>query len=133
MLGTSAYFPIEVTAMNRLLPLALAATVLSATTAVTAAATPGAAQLMNANGCSTCHADKVKVIGPAWGWISFHFQGQKDAAETIADFIINGGVGYWKPWTGDIPMPSHPNLSKDDARTIADWILSQPPVEPPKP
>lgn len=89
-------------------------------------------QLINANGCHTCHAAQVKIIGPAWGWIAYHFKDQKDAVETVADFIINGGVGYWKPWTGEIPMPSHPNLTKDQARAIAQWILSQPPIKPPQ-
>lgn len=100
---------------------------------LTAHAASNASQLMNANGCSACHADTVKVIGPAWGWISYRYKDQKNAAEAVADFTINGGVGYWKPWTGNIPMPSHPNLTKAQARMIAQWILSQPPIEPPKP
>lgn len=101
--------------------------------ALTAHAASNATQLMNANGCSACHADKVKVIGPAWGWISYHYKGQKNAVEAVADFTINGGVGFWKPWTGNIPMPSHPNLTKAQARVIAEWILSQPPIKPPSP
>lgn len=100
---------------------------------LSAHAAADAQQLMSQNGCSACHAAKQKVIGPAWGWVAYHFQGQKDAVDTVADFIINGGVGYWKPWTGEIPMPSHPNLTKDEARTIAKWVLSQTPIQPPKP
>lgn len=102
-------------------------------TPLAAHAASNAQQLMDANGCSACHADKSKIIGPAWGWISYHFKGQKNAVETIADFIINGGVGYWRPWTGNVPMPSHPKLTKDQARTIAEWILSQPQIKPPSP
>lgn len=102
-------------------------------TALPAHAADSAQQLINANGCRTCHADKTKIIGPAFGWVAYHFQGKKDAVDTVADFIINGGVGYWKPWTGTIPMPSHPNLTKAQARTIAKWVLSLPPIQPPKP
>ncbi len=96
-------------------------------------ATENAKQLINAHGCRSCHQDRTKLVGPAFGWVAYHFQGKKDAVKTVADFIINGGTGYWKPWTGMIPMPSHPNLSKAQAETIAKYILSMPPVKPPQP
>lgn len=118
--------------MTKALGLAFVAALVAAV-ALPAHADQSATQLINANSCRTCHADKTKVIGPAFGWIAYHFKGQKDAVNTVADFIINGGVGYWKPWTGTIPMPSHPNLTKAQATTIAKWILSQPPIKPPQP
>lgn len=87
--------------------------------------------LMQANGCSACHAANMKLVGPAWGWIAYRYQGKKDAVKPVANFIIDGGVGYWKPWTGAIPMPSHPNITKAQAEDIAKWILAQPPIKPP--
>lgn len=90
-------------------------------------------QTLTANGCTGCHAASTKLVGPAWGWVAYHYKGQKDAVSTVADFIVNGGIGYWKPWTSGIPMPSHHNLGKDQAEAIAEWILSQPPIKPPKP
>jgi cytochrome c len=100
-----------------------------------AASAPSQAQdtqgLLQSNGCSACHAQAQKVVGPAWGWIAYRYQGKKDAVKSVADFIINGGVGYWKPWTGGVPMPSHPNLSKAQAEQIAKWVLAQPAVKPP--
>ncbi|HYW03354.1 MAG TPA: c-type cytochrome [Gammaproteobacteria bacterium] len=104
---------------------------LAAAMAMPAHATENAKQLINSNGCRTCHQDKTKLVGPAFGWVAYHFKGKKDAVETVADFIINGGTGYWVPWTGNIPMPSHPNLSKAQAKTIAKYILNLPPVKPP--
>lgn len=98
---------------------------------VPALAASSAKQLIQSNGCSSCHAEKHKVVGPAWGWVAYRYQGKKDAVPAVANFIINGGVGYWKPWTGGVPMPSHPNLTKAQAKTIAKWVLSQPPVKPP--
>lgn len=89
--------------------------------------------MLKSNGCTGCHAETGKRVGPAWGWVAYHFKGQKGAVETVANFIINGGTGYWKPWTSDLPMPAHHNLSQSRAETIARWILSRPPVKPPKP
>jgi len=100
-----------------------------------AASAPSQAQstqgLLQSNGCTSCHAESMKVVGPAWGWIAYRYQGKKGAVKSVADFIINGGVGYWKPWTGGVPMPSHPNLSKAQAQQIAKWILDQKPIKPP--
>lgn len=105
-----------------------AATMLSALPALAAS---NAKSLIQSNGCSSCHAEKQKMVGPAWGWVAYRYKGKKGAVNSVADFIINGGVGYWKPWTSGIPMPSHPNLSKAQAKVIAKWVLSQPPVKPP--
>lgn len=116
---------------SRLLPTAVAIAAL--TVAGSAWGGDNVQQLLQSNGCTGCHAAKSKVIGPAWGWVAYHYKGKKNAVDTVANFIINGGVGYWKPWTNGIPMPSHHGLSKDQAQEIAKWILSQPPIKPPKP
>ncbi|MGH8427352.1 MAG: c-type cytochrome [Gammaproteobacteria bacterium] len=91
--------------------------------------------MLSQQGCTGCHADKTKVVGPAWGWIAYHYKdsSKQQALGDVANFIISGGTGYWKPWTGGIPMPAHSNLSKQQAETIASWILSQSPIAPPKP
>ena len=116
---------------SRFLPVILSVTAL--TLAGSAWGADNTQQLLQANGCTGCHAAKTKVVGPSWGWIAYRYKGRKNAAESVADFIINGGTGYWKPWTGGIPMPSHHNLSKTQAQAIAKWILAQPAVKPPKP
>jgi cytochrome c551/c552 len=116
---------------SRLLPAILASAALII--AGSAWGADNAGQLLQSNGCTGCHAEKNKVVGPAWGWIASRYKGKKNAVGSVADFIINGGVGYWKPWTGGIPMPSHHNLSKAQAQAIAKWILAQPAVKPPKP
>lgn len=90
-------------------------------------------KMLQSEGCTGCHAASSKVIGPAWGWVAYHYKGKKGAVATVANFIISGGTGYWKPWTSGIPMPSHHNLSKAQAEAIAQWVLSQPAIKPPKP
>lgn len=87
--------------------------------------------LIQSNGCSSCHSASTKLVGPPWGWVAYRYQGKKHAVESVAKFIIDGGVGYWQPWTGAIPMPSHPDLSKAQAKEIAKWVLAQPPIKPP--
>jgi cytochrome c len=87
--------------------------------------------MLQSNGCSACHAQSQKVVGPAWGWIAYRYQGKKNAVDSVTNFIINGGVGYWEKWTGAIPMPSHPNISKAQAEEIAKWVLAQPAIKPP--
>jgi cytochrome c len=91
-------------------------------------------KLMSSEGCSACHAEKTKRVGPAWGWVAWRYKDKKGASSVndVANFIINGGTGYWKKWTGGIPMPAHGNLSQKQARAIAKWILKQPPIQPPK-
>ena len=85
-----------------------------------AASAPSQAQstqgLLESNGCSACHAASQKVVGPAWGWIAYRYQGKKGAVKSVADFIINGGVGYWKPWTGGGSMASNPPHVQAPAR-----------------
>ena len=99
----------------------------------TAFAGDDAQQLMQSNGCTGCHARSSKVVGPAWGWIAYRYKNKRNAAKSVAEFIINGGTGYWKPWTGGIPMPSHHNLGKAQAEAMARWILAQPALKAPKP
>lgn len=109
------------------------AAALAVGTVLPAHATENAQQLINGHGCRACHRDKTKLVGPAFGWVAYHFHGKKHAVQTVADFIKHGGIGYWKPWTGTIPMPAHPSLSQQQARTIAKYILGLPRIKPPKP
>jgi cytochrome c len=90
-------------------------------------------QQMAKQGCTACHAVDSKLVGPAFGWIAYRYQDvARDKAVTeVADFIIKGGTGYWEPWVGSLPMPSHSAMSQTEAETLARWILSLQPVEPP--
>jgi cytochrome c len=70
--------------------------------------------------CMGCHALDRKQVGPAFKDIAARYAGQKDAAARMADKIVRGGGGVWGP----VPMPANPKLSADDAKRLADWILS---------
>ncbi|OLY92963.1 cytochrome c [Cnuella takakiae] len=67
--------------------------------------------------CATCHKLDDKLVGPAFREIAAKYT-EKDV-DMLADKVINGGAGNW----GQVPMTPHPQLSKDDAKTIVKYIL----------
>jgi len=78
-------------------------------------------KLTRAKSCMACHAVDKKLVGPAWRDVAARYAGQKDAAERLAAKIRGGGSGVWGP----VPMPANPNISEEEAQTLARWVLSQ--------
>ena len=78
---------------------------------------PGLFRMREAN-CLTCHAAQATLIGPSLAKIA----GRYSTAEvpSLARKVRSGGAGVW----GDVAMPSHPDLSEDEARTLVNWIIS---------
>lgn len=76
--------------------------------------------LAQKNACMACHSVDKKVLGPAYKDIATKYKGQKDAEAIVIGNIREGGSGKW----GAIPMPAQNNLSDDDAKALAKWILS---------
>ena len=70
--------------------------------------------------CLACHALEQKVLGPAYKDVAAKYAGQKDAVAMLATKIQKGGVGAW----GQIPMPANPQVSPDEAKQLATWVLS---------
>lgn len=103
---------------NGFLALAVVASALSCTTPVWAA--PDMQALADKSGCFSCHSMKEKVIGPAFASVAEKYKGDAQAAERLSKKIREGGKGVW----GQIPMPPHGNLGEDDARKLAEWVLS---------
>jgi cytochrome c len=70
--------------------------------------------------CATCHKINEKLVGPSFKEIATKYAGADDATiDSLAGKVINGGAGNW----GQIPMTPHPNLSKEDARTVVKYVL----------
>ncbi len=88
----------------------------------TAAAAPAFANadLAQAKSCLACHAVDKKLVGPSYKDVAAKYAGQKDAAAMLATKIQKGGVGAW----GQVPMPANPQVSADEAKTLAAWVLS---------
>ena len=78
------------------------------------------ADLAQKKSCLACHATDKKLVGPSYKDVADKYSGQKDAVAKLAEKIQKGGVGAW----GQIPMPANPQVSADEAKTLAAWVLT---------
>lgn len=70
--------------------------------------------------CATCHKVNEKLVGPGFKEIAVKYANADDATiDALAEKIIKGGSGNW----GQVPMTPHPNISKDDAKTLVKYVL----------
>lgn len=101
-------------------PLAAAAAARTVTASAGAGeASRGAAALARESNCLACHAAASRMVGPSFREVADRYRGDSKAEAALATRIKNGAQGIWGP----IPMPPHPNLSEDDARSLVRWIL----------
>ena len=70
--------------------------------------------------CKTCHKENGKSVGPAYVDVAAKYSKDANAMGYLQKKIVSGGAGAW----GDVAMPAHPNLSKDDTRQLVTYILS---------
>lgn len=70
--------------------------------------------------CFTCHKIAEASTGPSYNDVAAKYQNDPGAVDTLAEKVINGGVGKW----GTVPMIAHPSLSKEDAKAMVEYVLS---------
>ncbi|MFN0186235.1 MAG: c-type cytochrome [Aquabacterium sp.] len=70
--------------------------------------------------CMACHAVDKKLVGPSYQDVAKKYAGQKEAAAKMAEKIQKGGTGAW----GQVPMPANPQVSADEAKVLAAWVLA---------
>jgi cytochrome c len=80
-----------------------------------------AQSLIQNSDCRTCHTVDVKAVGPSFKQIAQKYNGKAGSKDSLARRIIKGSTGIWGT---DNNMPAHPSMSANDARTIANYILS---------
>lgn len=86
----------------------------------------GAAQAQDAQalltkyGCTACHANDKKVIGPAYNDVSTKYKGDAGAAAKLAAKVKAGGTGVW----GQIPMPPNPSVPDADLKAMIAYVLA---------
>lgn len=81
---------------------------------------PGLA-LMRQTTCFSCHSVQATTGGgPPYFDVSRKYHDQPKAREQLANKILSGGAGVWGPK----PMPPHPQHTFEQARQMADWVLS---------
>ncbi|HEX2719109.1 MAG TPA: c-type cytochrome, partial [Gemmatimonadaceae bacterium] len=77
-------------------------------------------RLIEAGTCLSCHQISRASIGPSYTAVSRKYRGDSTALAHLADKIRGGGSGVW----GKVMMPPHPQLTEDQARQMASYILS---------
>jgi len=103
------------------LTIILAATLASLACQVQAADAAGA-KLVQERRCYPCHDMTNTLIGPPYQAIALRHAANKDfMVDVLAEKIIVGGAGNW----GVVPMVPNEQVSRDEARVIAKWILEQ--------
>ena len=92
----------------------------------------GAAQadaaLAQAKGCLACHDVAAAKIGPPYKEVAKKYAGKKDAEATVANNIQKGtgaGVGWQKAGKASMAMMPANNVTADEAKKLAKWVLSQ--------
>jgi cytochrome c len=89
--------------------------------AATGAASAQSGQdLLQKSGCTACHQNDKKVVGPAYTEVAAKYKGDAGAAAKLAGKVKSGGSGVWGP----VPMPPHPQVSDADIKTMITYILS---------
>jgi cytochrome c len=76
--------------------------------------------LAKKSACMSCHQVAKKVVGPSFQDVAKKYKGDAKAADHFVTVIKKGGKGVWGP----VPMPPHPQVSDDNAKKLAAWILS---------
>lgn len=100
-------------------PLAVACTAAAALAALAPTGARASPELAQKNACMSCHAIDKKLVGPAYKDVAAKYKGQKDAEAALVASIKKGGAGKWGP----VPMPPQAQLSDEDAKSLAQWIL----------
>lgn len=77
-------------------------------------------ELFKRSNCMACHAIDQKRLGPSMKEVAAKYNGDSGAAERLAKKIRSGGSGVW----GEMPMPPQTQVSEEDAKVLAEYILS---------
>ena len=76
-------------------------------------------RILDANGCSGCHAPDQRVVGPSFREVSLKYRDDAGAKNRLISKIREGGQGAW----GAVPMPPNPSISNQDLDSVVGWVL----------
>jgi cytochrome c len=77
--------------------------------------------LLKKSGCTACHANDKKVVGPAYKDVAAKYKSDAAAATKLAEKVKKGGQGVWGP----VPMPPNPAVSDADIKTMIAYVLAR--------
>jgi cytochrome c len=92
----------------------------AAALALTAGVASADQALAQKSACMSCHQVAKKVVGPSLQDVAKKYKGDATAEAHLITVIKKGGKGVWGP----VPMPPHPQVSDDNAKKLAAWVLS---------
>lgn len=76
-------------------------------------------QLINKYDCLACHKIDEKLTGPSFSEIATKYSNTKENVNMLTQKIIKGSQGVW----GAMVMLPHPQISEDEAKQMASYIL----------
>ncbi len=82
--------------------------------------TVSAPLLAQRKNCMACHAIANPLMGPSFHAVADRYLQRPDAVDYLAQAIMRGSVGVW----ASVPMPANTQVTGDEARTLAQWILT---------
>jgi len=97
----------------------VAGTAFAAALAAPALADEAGEKLLKDKGCTACHANDKKIVGPAYKDVAKKYKGDAGAAAKLAEKVIKGGSGVWGP----IPMPPN-KVTDDEAKKLVAYVLA---------
>ncbi|WP_175719377.1 c-type cytochrome [Burkholderia anthina] len=106
--------------MKQTISRALLVMLLTGSAAAAHAAPADGLALAQRKNCLACHAIGKPLMGPSFRDIAGRYAPRADAADYLAQSIVNGSVGVW----GNVPMPANTQLTSAEAHTLAQWVLS---------
>ena len=76
--------------------------------------------LLQKSGCTACHSEDKKLVGPAYKDVAAKYKGDAAAAGKLAEKVKKGGSGVWGP----VPMPPNANVKDDDIKTMIAYVMA---------
>jgi cytochrome c len=82
-------------------------------------AEPAGLAVMRTSNCFNCHSFNAKSIGPSFHDISAKYPVTAANIDLLVKHVREGSSGIW----GKVSMPTHPELTADEARNTVKWLL----------
>jgi cytochrome c len=80
---------------------------------------PPGLRTLRTSDCLNCHTFDARLIGPSFARIRKRFPYSQANVDSLSRHILEGSSGVW----GNIKMPSHPQLTAEQAVACVTWIL----------
>jgi cytochrome c len=80
---------------------------------------PPGLRTLRTSDCLNCHAFDARSMGPSFADIRKRYPNSQASVDSLSRRILQGTSGAW----GSIKMPSHPDLTVEQAAACVTWIL----------